>query len=116
LFATHYFELTELGEKYPGIKNFNVSIREWKDEITFLYKIVPGCSDRSYGIHVAKLAGLPQNVINRAREVLLELEKKSSSEFDKLDRLRRPADKLVNSQRSVQIELITNINEGGKNG
>lgn len=76
LFATHFFELTELADIFPGIKNFNVSIHEWKDKIIFLYKIVPGSSDRSYGIHVAKLAGLPDKVITRATELLSELEKK----------------------------------------
>jgi DNA mismatch repair protein MutS len=76
LFATHYFELTGLAEKIPGIKNFNVSVKEWKDQITFLHKIVPGSSDRSYGIHVAKLAGLPASVIERANAILVGLEKK----------------------------------------
>ncbi|MCS7150968.1 MAG: DNA mismatch repair protein MutS [Endomicrobia bacterium] len=71
LFATHYFELTELEEKYSGIKNYNVAVKELKDEIVFLYKVQPGCSDKSYGIHVAKLAGIPQSVIKRA-EVLLK--------------------------------------------
>ncbi|MDI6640691.1 MAG: DNA mismatch repair protein MutS [Elusimicrobiota bacterium] len=79
LFATHYFELTELEQKLKGVKNFNVSVHEWKDEIVFLHKIVPGYSDRSYGIHVAKLAGLPESVVTRAKNILIELERKSEN-------------------------------------
>jgi DNA mismatch repair protein MutS len=79
LFATHYHELTELALTLPRIKNYHVSVREWKDEVVFLRKIVPGPSDQSYGIHVAKLAGIPRDVIERAREILFNLEKQ---EFD----------------------------------
>ena len=83
LFATHYFELTDLEGKIPGIKNFNVSVREWKDEVVFLHKIVPGAADRSYGIHVAKLAGLPDDVIKRAYGLLNALEQKPVSDMPK---------------------------------
>jgi DNA mismatch repair protein MutS len=76
LFATHYHELTELSLTLPRIKNYHVSVKEWKDEIIFLRKIVPGPSDQSYGIHVAKLAGIPRPVIKRAKEILFNLEKK----------------------------------------
>lgn len=75
LFATHYHELTELALTYPRIRNFHVAVREWKEEVVFLRKIEPGPSDRSYGIHVAQLAGLPRSVIDRAREILFNLEK-----------------------------------------
>lgn len=75
LFATHYYELTELALSKPQIKNFNIAVREWKDEIIFLRKILEGSTDRSYGIQVARLAGLPDAVIVRAREVLVNLEK-----------------------------------------
>ncbi len=75
LFATHYHELTDLALTMKRIKNFHVSVKEWKDDIIFLRKIVPGPSDQSYGIHVAKLAGVPRSVIERAKEVLLNLEK-----------------------------------------
>jgi DNA mismatch repair protein MutS len=75
LFATHYHELTDLALTMKRIKNFHVSVKEWKDEILFLRKIVPGPSDKSYGIQVAKLAGIPPAVIERAREVLFNLEK-----------------------------------------
>ncbi len=74
LFATHYHELTELAMILPGVKNFNVAVKEWGDNIVFLRKIVPGGCDHSYGIHVARLAGLPKEVIQRAKEVLHNLE------------------------------------------
>ncbi len=74
LFATHYHELTELEELLPGIKNYNIAVKEWNDEIHFIRKIVRGGTDKSYGIHVARLAGLPRPVINRAKEILDILE------------------------------------------
>ena len=77
LFATHYHELVELASFLPRVKNFNVAVSEEGGEVTFLYKIVPGGVDKSYGIHVAKLAGLPKSVVHRAREVLEELEEDS---------------------------------------
>jgi DNA mismatch repair protein MutS len=75
LFATHYHELTALAEKLAGAANATVEVKEWRDEIVFLYRVVPGAADRSYGIHVAKLAGLPGPVLTRAGEVLSALEK-----------------------------------------
>jgi len=74
LFATHYFELTELAERLSGVKNYHVSVKETAGGIVFLKKVEPGAADRSYGIEVAKLAGLPNEVIERAREVLAEHE------------------------------------------
>lgn len=74
LFATHYHELTELALLFPGIKNFNIAVKEWGDEIIFLRKIVEGGTDKSYGIHVARLAGIPREVIQRARIILNNLE------------------------------------------
>lgn len=74
LFATHYHELTELVSTKEKVKNFNVAVRKWKDEIIFLRKLVPGGTSRSYGIEVAKLAGLPDTVIRRAKEILQNLE------------------------------------------
>ncbi len=85
LFATHYHELTDLADATPGVVNFHVSAREWKDDIIFLRKIVPGRSDRSYGIQVARLAGLPLPVIERARAILAALER------DELTRGGRPS-------------------------
>lgn len=74
LFATHYHELTDLADAFGGVVNFHVAAREWKDDIIFLHKILAGRSDRSYGIQVARLAGLPASVIARAREILGSLE------------------------------------------
>jgi len=85
IFATHYHELTDLADALPGVANFHVVVREWKDDIVFLRKVVPGRSDRSYGIQVARLAGLPPSVVARAREILNGLER------DELSRGGRPS-------------------------
>ena len=74
LFATHYHELTELESRLERVYNLNVCVREWNDEIVFIHKIIPGAADKSYGIHVARLAGIPSSVLNRAIEVLRNLE------------------------------------------
>ena len=79
LFATHYHELTDLADALPGVVNAHVSAREWKDQIIFLRKIVSGRSDRSYGIQVARLAGLPASVVTRAQEILAGLERDEAS-------------------------------------
>ncbi len=73
LFATHYHELTSLDEQFDNVTNLHVTVREWKDEIVFLYRIVPGAADQSYGIHVAKIAGIPDGVTDRADELLAQL-------------------------------------------
>lgn len=78
LFATHYHELTALADRLPRVHNFHVAVREWNDEIIFLHKVRPGGTDRSYGIQVARLAGLPPAVITRAKEILGELERERS--------------------------------------
>ncbi len=77
LFATHYHELTQLAELLPGVRNYNVAVTEGDGKVVFLHKIVPGGADRSYGIHVAQLAGLPSPVVQRASEIMAELEKTS---------------------------------------
>jgi len=97
LFATHYHELTDLADALPGVVNFHVAAREWKDDIIFLHKILPGRSDRSYGIQVARLAGLPASVITRARDILASLEQ------DELTRGGRPA--LSGAPQSSQQQL-----------
>jgi DNA mismatch repair protein MutS len=74
LFATHYHELTDLALTMPGVKNYNVLVREKNDQVVFLRKIAPGGADKSYGIQVARLAGLPPDVIDRAKEILANLE------------------------------------------
>jgi DNA mismatch repair protein MutS len=85
IFATHYHELTDLADAMPSVANFHVVVREWKEDIVFLRKVVPGRSDRSYGIQVARLAGLPPAVVARAREILNGLER------DELSRGGRPS-------------------------
>jgi DNA mismatch repair protein MutS len=74
LFATHYHEMVALADYLPRVKNYNVAVKEEKGEVIFLRKIVPGGVDKSYGIHVGKLAGLPKSVVHRAQEILDELE------------------------------------------
>ena len=79
LFATHYHELTDLENKVDGIKNYNIAVKEKGEDIIFLRKIVPGGTDESYGIHVAKLAGVPNQVVTRANAILKTLERKVST-------------------------------------
>jgi DNA mismatch repair protein MutS len=79
LFATHYHELTKLAAERKGVCNFNVAVREWNDQIIFLRKIVPGGADKSYGIQVARLAGLPKEILDRAKEILAHLERPNST-------------------------------------
>jgi len=80
LFATHYHELTDLARIHAGVRNYNVAVRERGEDILFLRKIVEGGADRSYGIHVARLAGLPRDVVARAEEVLTRLESGSTQD------------------------------------
>ncbi len=100
LFATHYHELTDLADALPGIQNAHVAARERQDSIVFLRKVVPGRSDRSYGIQVARLAGLPKPVIARAREILVALER------DELSRGGRPALSGTPSEPQLQFGLF----------
>lgn len=97
LFATHYHELTDLADGVPGVVNAHVAVQEWKDDIVFLHKIRPGRSDRSYGIHVARLAGLPTTVLRRAKEILAALER------DELARGGRPA---ISGSPAVQQQQL----------
>ncbi len=85
LFATHYHHLNKLALKYPGIKNYNVVVDESNDNITFLHKIVEGGTDKSYGIQVARLAGIPESVVNSAKKVMGEVEKEVKT-FDKIEK------------------------------
>jgi DNA mismatch repair protein MutS len=107
LFATHYHELTELALILPRVKNFNVAVREWGDHIVFLRKIQPGGADRSYGIQVARLAGLPAEVVKRAKEILSNLEANELTP-DREPRLAapdRPALKVA--EPTPQLELFS---------
>jgi len=85
LFATHFHELTRLAGRLAGVRNFHVAVREWNDEIVFLHKVQPGGTDRSYGIQVARLAGLPATVIARAKALLIELEEAGQKHADVRD-------------------------------
>jgi len=122
LFATHYHELTELSLTLQRIKNYHVAVKEWKDDVVFLRKIVPGPSDQSYGLHVAKLAGIPPDVISRAREILFNLEKQELDEAgqpkiayrtpkkrDRNQRLLFAEDREVEAFREIRDELASSI-------
>ena len=100
IFATHYHELTDLADALPNVANFHVVVREWQDDIVFLRKVVPGRSDRSYGIQVARLAGLPPSVVARAREILNGLER------DELSRGGRPSLNAAGSDGTRQLGLF----------
>ena len=112
LFATHYHQLTELALTFSGIKNYNIAVREWNDEIIFLRKIVAGGADRSYGIQVAQLAGLPPDVIRRAKEILANLENGELNELGQprlashTDRASDPADAEANVPAADQFNLF----------
>ncbi len=100
LFATHYHELTELAESHPGVTNLNVAVKEWQDKVVFLHKIVPGSADKSYGIHVAQLAGVPREVTDRAINILAQLE---AQHLD--GKTTRPATKVTASRKSGEYQL-----------
>lgn len=98
LFATHYHELIDLARSLPRVRNLNVAVREWQDEVIFLHRIVEGGADQSYGLHVARLAGIPREVLDRAREILNRLER------DHLDEEGRP--KLARSRPRVRTTHV----------
>jgi DNA mismatch repair protein MutS len=100
IFATHYHELTDLADALPSVANFHVVVREWKDDLVLLRKVVPGRADRSYGIQVARLAGLPPTVVARAREILTGLEN------DELSRGGRPSLSGAAGERQRQMGLF----------
>ncbi len=92
LFATHYHELTDLEKSLAGVSNLNVAVREWQDEVIFLHKIVDGAADKSYGIHVARLAGVPREVIERSKEILAQLEEEHLDAEGRAKIARRPVE------------------------
>jgi len=119
LFATHYHEVTDLAKTKSRVANYNVAVKEWNDQIIFLRKVVPGAADKSYGIQVAKLAGIPAVIIDRAREILGTLERK---ERDVVEETRRggPASRqlslfdsrerdTIDALRAIQPEALTPI-------
>jgi len=98
LFATHFHEITALSDAHSGVKNYNVAVKEWKDEIIFLHKIIPGSTDDSYGIYVAKLAGIPKEVIDRSKKILTQLELQTNLK-----------EKITNTpQHEEQLSLFSN--------
>ncbi|MBP1742693.1 MAG: mutS, partial [Deltaproteobacteria bacterium] len=103
LFATHYHELTELVAGKERVKNFNISVKEWNDRIIFLRKLVPGGTSRSYGIQVARLAGLPSAVIERAREILHNLEGNETGEGEARF---KPFREKEDQKESLQLNLF----------
>ncbi len=107
LFATHYHEVTDLAKTKARVANFNVAVKEWNEQIIFLRKVVEGAADKSYGIQVAKLAGIPQSVIERAREILVTLERK---ERDVVEETRRKGPDVRNGGR--QLGLFSSKEQG----
>jgi DNA mismatch repair protein MutS len=108
LFATHYHELTELSQRLPRLKNFNVAVREWHDQIVFLRKIVAGGTDKSYGIQVARLAGVPKAVLERAKQILGNLEESELTPEGNVRQPRRQQDreKLKSLAPAPQLDLF----------
>ena len=115
LFATHYHELTQLAASLPGVRNFSVAVVEEGSDVVFLHRIVPGGADKSYGVHVARLAGLPQGVINRAWEVLGDLESQSESGRRRVSRaapsqqlaLFAPGTELADTIKALDVSNMT---------
>ena len=121
LFATHYNELTELALTHDGVRNYNVAVKEWGDEIIFLRKIEKGPADKSYGIQVARLAGLPDGIIKRAKDVLANLEKEELNETGlpklagrkskkgtvQLDLFSAVSDPIINEIRNLDVKSLT---------
>jgi len=119
LFATHYHEVTDLAKTKPRVANYNVAVKEWNEQIIFLRKVIEGAADKSYGIQVAKLAGIPRSVIERAREILTTLER---HERDLVEETRRrgpkpPANQLAlfstrehdiaEALRAIDVDALT---------
>src|SRR2546423_1356004 len=105
LFATHYHELTKLVVERKGVVNFNVAVREWNEQIIFLRKIVPGGADKSYGIQVARLAGLPKEILERAKDILSHLENPNGAVAHAKSKRKRSAQNLPQSQQP-QLDLL----------
>jgi len=109
LFATHFHELTELQRLLPGVENQTFAVREWKGEVVFLYKVIPGAADDSYGIHVAKLAGLPQAVTERAEEILKDLEERGIGIVRPTKRARASRVRTALSENPAQLGLFRDV-------
>ena len=109
LFATHYHELIPLEDQYPKLKNYTVAVKEKGKDIVFLRRIVRGGADRSYGIHVAKLAGLPSSVLKRAEVILSSLERESS-EIDLMNRVMVSDTEVQSTHKSTNTHQVMNDN------
>jgi DNA mismatch repair protein MutS len=112
LFATHYHELTELEGKVRGVKNLHVTVEEIDGKIIFTHKVYPGASEKSYGIHVAELAGIPKEVINRAKEILHQLEGRDLPLFKLAEKKEitwnsELEEKLIEELESIEISTTT---------
>ncbi|MEP7013953.1 MAG: DNA mismatch repair protein MutS [Verrucomicrobiota bacterium] len=105
LFATHYHELTKLADERNGVCNYNVAVREWNDQIIFLRKIVPGGADKSYGIQVARLAGLPKEILDRAKDILSHLENPNGALTQEKSKRRRSTKGMPKSEKP-QLDLL----------
>ncbi len=105
LFATHYHELTDMEHTLPGVQNYNIAVRTRGDDIIFLRKIIPGGADRSYGIEVARLAGLPEGVIGRAKTILRELEEQAGRE----PAMPRQEDEQVSLANLAEEEVLSRL-------
>ena len=118
LFATHYHELSALEQQLSNVKNYNIAVKKRKDKMLFLRKIVPGATDDSFGIEVAKLAGLPHNVILRANEILEELESgviqkpvcvSGPEPDDQVSMLDLTSQQVADALRNINVETLTPI-------
>jgi DNA mismatch repair protein MutS len=98
LFATHYHELTDLADLLPGVRNYKVSVSESEGKVVFLYRITPGGADKSYGIHVAQIAGMPTSVVHRAEDIMEQLEETSGKTIR------------IDSERPQQMALFPDTN------
>ena len=106
LFATHYHELTKLAQERSGVANYNVAVREWNEQIIFLRKIVPGGADRSYGIQVARLAGVPKTILDRAKDILAHLEKPNGASETVATKTKRGKAAAMPDAQKPQMELL----------
>jgi len=117
LFATHYHELSSMEDKLPNVKNYNIAVKKRGDQMIFLRKIVPGATDDSYGIEVAKLAGIPNVVISRAREILKELETEgvvrepapAPEQTDQVSLLDLTGQQIISALSNITVETLTPI-------
>ena len=114
IFATHYHELVELADILPRVRNFNVAVTEEKGKVVFLRKIIPGGADKSYGIHVAQLAGLPKAVLHHAQEVLVELEQSRPEQDERAAYKNRHAQPMIPQlplfpQKSPLLDVLAEL-------